>query len=65
MKIIAFVIQASEINSILEYFGMPTEAPKVHEAREPPQSELWSGLSETKEHLNDIDVADQDQSVYW
>jgi hypothetical protein len=32
MKIIAFVIQASEIKWILEHLGLPIEAPVVHKA---------------------------------
>jgi hypothetical protein len=33
MKIIAFVIQASEIKLILELLGLPTEAPILQKAR--------------------------------
>jgi hypothetical protein len=43
MKIIAFVVQASEIKKILAYVSLPTESPKVHPARGPPQGDLWQG----------------------
>jgi hypothetical protein len=60
MKIIVFFIQASEIKSILEHLGIMTEVPKMRQARGQSQCHLWSWPIETKEHLNYIDVADQD-----
>jgi hypothetical protein len=41
MKIIAFVMQASEIRQILAHVGLPVEAPRTHPARGPPQGDLW------------------------
>jgi hypothetical protein len=41
IKIIAFVIEPCEIKQILTHVGLPTETPKFHSARGPPQSDLW------------------------
>jgi hypothetical protein len=45
MKIIAFVMQASEIRQILAHVGLPVEAPRTHPARGPPQSDLWASAT--------------------
>jgi Putative transposase len=45
MKIIAFVVQASQIRQVLAHVGLPVEALSIHKsthpARGPPQSDLW------------------------
>jgi hypothetical protein len=58
MKLIAFVVQASEIRRLLDHIGLPTEAPKAHPARGPPQGDL-SG------HADTVGSEDEDQSVQW
>jgi hypothetical protein len=69
MKIIAFVIQRSEINAILNHLGLPREPPEVYRARGPPQAGLWG--NEECQEITDSDattvddLADQDQSVSW
>jgi hypothetical protein len=40
IKIIAFVVQASQIRKILAHVGLPTEAPKAH----PTQRQSNSGV---------------------
>jgi hypothetical protein len=72
MKIIAFVVQASQIRQILAHVGLPTEAPKTHPARGPPQSELWRNdlwdsaiASEWEVNATYPNAADQDQSLRW
>jgi len=40
MRIIAFILDRSVIERILEHVGEPTEAPAVLPARSPPQGEL-------------------------
>jgi hypothetical protein len=58
MKLIAFVVQASEIRRILDHIGLPTEAPKAQPAREPPQGDLWG-------QAGTVGPEDEDQSVQW
>ncbi len=41
MKIIAFVVQASQIRQLSAHVGLQMEALKTHPARGPPQSDLW------------------------
>jgi hypothetical protein len=67
MKIIAFVVQASQISQILAYVGLPTEAPKTHPARVPPQSDLWDSATASEWEVNATypNAADQDQSLHW
>ena len=40
MKILAVVTTPASVCQILKHFGLPTEAPKLHAARPPPQMEL-------------------------
>jgi hypothetical protein len=72
MKIIAFVVQASQIRQILAHVGLQVEAPKTHPARGPPQSDLWQGnlwdsatASEWEVNATNPDAADQNQSLNW
>jgi hypothetical protein len=69
IKIIAFVIQRSEINAILNHFGLPSERPKIHRARGPPQAGLWGDKDGQEITYSDAttaaDIADQDQLVDW
>jgi hypothetical protein len=67
MKIIAFVVQASQIRQSLAHVGLPTEAPKTHPARGPPQSDLWDRATASEWEVNATypDAADQDQSLHW
>jgi hypothetical protein len=72
MKIIAFVVQASQIRQILAHVGLPTEAPMTHPARGPPQSDLWRSdlrnsatASEWEVNATYPNAADQDQSLHW
>jgi hypothetical protein len=69
MKIIAFVIEHSEITAILNHLGLPSEPPKVHRARGPPHARLSADdESQTVKDGNSTivsDLADQDQSVNW
>jgi hypothetical protein len=65
LKIIAFVIQDTEIKSILEHLGIPTEARSVPQTHGPPRSESWPWQREPDEHKSDVDAANQDQSVSW
>jgi hypothetical protein len=72
MKIIAFVVQASQIRQVLAHVGLPVEAPKTHPARGPPQSDLWRSdlrnnatASEWEVNPRYPDAADQDQSLHW
>jgi hypothetical protein len=67
MKIIAFVVQASQIRQILAHVGLPTEAPKTHPARGPPQSDLWDSATASEWEVNATypNAADQDQSLHW
>jgi hypothetical protein len=62
MKIIAFAVQASANRQILAYVGLPAEAPKVHPARGPPQSDLWDNAAASELGLDatNPDAADQD-----
>ena len=72
MKIIAFVIEPSEIKKILAHLGLPTDTPKFHPARGPPQSDFWRSdlwenatASEWGVDPTYPDAADQDQSLHW
>ncbi len=80
MKLIAFVMQASEIKKILATVALPTEAAEVHKlthrAREQPQSDLWDNAQAAEWEVNEMypDSANQDQSsggttsitkLYW
>jgi hypothetical protein len=39
MKFNAFVVQATMVKKILAHVGLPTDTPKLHPARRPPQSD--------------------------
>jgi hypothetical protein len=72
MKIITFVVQASELRHILAHVGLQVESPKTHPAREPPQSDLWRShlrnsatASEWGVNATYPNAADQDQSLHW
>jgi hypothetical protein len=67
MKIMAFVMQASEIKKILAHVGLPVEAARTHPARGPPQSDLWASATACEWEVNPTypDAADQDQSLHW
>lgn len=66
MKFIAFVVQASEIKKILAHLGLPTDPPKFHPAREPPQSDLLESATASEWGVDPTypDAADQDQSLH-
>jgi hypothetical protein len=66
MKIIAFLVQASEIKQILADVGLPTESPKTHPARGPPQSDLCNRATASEWGLDPEypDAADQYQSLH-
>ena len=40
MRIVAVVTAPANVRRILKYLGLPTEAPQLHAARPPPQTEL-------------------------
>jgi hypothetical protein len=67
MKMIAIVVQASQIRQILAHVGLPVEAPKKHAARGPPQSDLSANAPATQwePSAHYPDPADQDQSLQW
>jgi hypothetical protein len=71
MKIIAFVVQASQIKKILKHVGLPVEALNIqkstHPARGPPQSDVWDSATASEWEVNARypDAADQDQSLHW
>jgi hypothetical protein len=67
MKIIAFVVQASQVRQFLVNVGLPTESPKVHPMRGPPQSDLWDGVTVSEWEIDATypEKADQDQSLLW
>jgi hypothetical protein len=48
MKVIAFVVQASQVRQILAQVGLPTASQKVHPARGPPQSDLWDNATDSE-----------------
>jgi Putative transposase len=65
MKIIAFVVQASEIKKTLAHLRLPTNTPKFHPARAPPQSDFWDSATASEWGVDPTypDAADQDQSM--
>jgi hypothetical protein len=67
MKIIAFVVQTSELRQILAHVGLQAEAPKTHPARGPPQNDLWDSATASEWEVNARypNAADQDQSLHW
>jgi hypothetical protein len=67
MKFIAFVVHASEIKKIVAHLGLPTDAPKFHTARGPPQSDFWDRDTSSEWGVDPTypDAADQDQSMHW
>jgi hypothetical protein len=40
MKILAVITKADSVRAILDHLGIPSEAPRRHPARPPPQTEL-------------------------
>jgi Putative transposase len=48
MKIIAFVVEASEIKKTLTHVGLSVDTPKAHPARGPPQSDLRDNATATE-----------------
>jgi hypothetical protein len=67
MKIIAFVVQASQITQTIAHVGLPMEAPKTHQPLGPPQSDLCANAAATQREVSAYyrDPADQDQSLHW
>jgi hypothetical protein len=72
MKIIAFMVQASQIRQILAHVGLQVEAPKTHTGGGPPQNDLWRSdlrnsatASEWEVNARYPNAADQDQSLHW
>jgi Putative transposase len=66
-KIIAFVVQASELRQILAHVGLQVEAPRTYPARGPPQSDLWDSATASEWEVKETysNAADQDQSLHW
>jgi hypothetical protein len=67
MKIIAFVVRASEVKKILTHVGLPTESLRVHPARGLPQSKLWDHAIAREWGVDATfpDAVEQDQSLQW
>ncbi len=53
MKILAVVTAPASVHGILKHLGLPTEAPRLHPARPPPQMELDQACAAANEPYPD------------